>query len=130
VIHAFAVLKKAAAEVNKSFGLSEEIAKAIKQAADEVTFCIVAIEKPERQVRKPSHCGKKQQYRSRAVITPLWLVRATHAWELFFTHISFVVNCTLNAAPAARLQQYRLCVFRGVGSVPLLQLQPQSCYKH
>ncbi|XP_002131656.2 fumarate hydratase, mitochondrial [Ciona intestinalis] len=36
VIHAFAILKKAAAEVNKEFGLSVELANAITKAADEV----------------------------------------------------------------------------------------------
>jgi fumarate hydratase, class II len=36
VIRAFGVLKKAAATVNKKFGLPEEIANAICQAADEV----------------------------------------------------------------------------------------------
>lgn len=36
VIHAFAILKKAAAEANKEFGLDSEIAETIKLAADEV----------------------------------------------------------------------------------------------
>nr|CAB3246016.1 fumarate hydratase, mitochondrial-like [Phallusia mammillata] len=36
VIHAFAILKKAAATVNQNFGLPGNIAKAIQQAADEV----------------------------------------------------------------------------------------------
>ena len=36
VIKAFGVLKKAAAEVNKEFGLDPKIAEAISQAADEV----------------------------------------------------------------------------------------------
>ncbi len=36
VIKAFGVLKKAAAEVNKEFGLNAEIASAISKAADEV----------------------------------------------------------------------------------------------
>lgn len=36
VIKAFGVLKKAAAEVNKEFGLDPKIAQAISQAADEV----------------------------------------------------------------------------------------------
>jgi len=40
----------------------------------------VAIGKPERQVRKASRCGSKQQYRSHAAITPLLLVRATYIW--------------------------------------------------
>jgi len=36
VIHAFAILKKAAAEANKEFGLDSEIAETIKMAANEV----------------------------------------------------------------------------------------------
>lgn len=36
VIKAFGVLKKAAAEVNKEFGLDPKVADAISQAADEV----------------------------------------------------------------------------------------------
>ena len=36
VIKAFGVLKKAAAEVNKEFGLDPKVAEAISQAADEV----------------------------------------------------------------------------------------------
>jgi len=36
LIKAFGVLKKAAAEVNKEFGLDEKVARAISQAADEV----------------------------------------------------------------------------------------------
>ena len=36
VIKAFGVLKKAAAEVNKEFGLDPKIADAISKAADEV----------------------------------------------------------------------------------------------
>ena len=40
----------------------------------------VAIGKPERQVRKASNCGGKQQYRSHAMITILLLVRAPYIW--------------------------------------------------
>jgi len=40
----------------------------------------VAIGKPERNVRKASHCGSKQQQRSCAAITLLLLVRATYIW--------------------------------------------------
>jgi len=40
--------------------------------------CCVAIEKPERHVRKGSHCGNKQQYSSLDEITQLLLVRATY----------------------------------------------------
>jgi len=42
--------------------------------------CTVAIGKPERQVRKASHCGSKQQQRSHAMITLLLLVRATYVY--------------------------------------------------
>ena len=49
-----------------------------------INFITVALEnyvvigKPERQVRKASHCGSKQQLRSLAAITLLLLVRATY----------------------------------------------------
>ena len=47
-------------------------------------------------------------------ITLLLLVRATYIMLLFFTHIPFVVNHTINATPPERLQQYntifRYCV--------------------
>jgi len=33
------------------------------------------------------------------------LARATHMMVLFFTHIPFVVNHTINATPPERLQQ-------------------------
>jgi len=56
----------------------------------------VAIGKPERQVRKASHCGSKQQWRSRAAITLLLLFCATKIWVLIFMHILFVVNHTFN----------------------------------
>lgn len=39
VIKAFGVLKKAAAEVNKDYGLDPKIADAISKACDEVTVC-------------------------------------------------------------------------------------------
>jgi len=39
-------------------------------------------------------------------ITLLLLVRATYIMVLFFTHIPFVVNHTINATPPERLQQY------------------------
>lgn len=38
MIRAFGILKKAAAEVNKEFGLDENIANNIMKAADEVRF--------------------------------------------------------------------------------------------
>ena len=39
-------------------------------------------------------------------ITLLFLVRATYIMVLFFTHIPLVVNHTINATPAERLQHY------------------------
>jgi len=38
----------------------------------------------------------------------LLLVRATHMMVLFFPHIPFVVNHTINATPPERLQQHPL----------------------
>jgi len=39
-------------------------------------------------------------------ITLLLLVCATYIWVLFFTHIPFVVNRTMNATPTGRLQHH------------------------
>jgi len=64
----------------------------------------VKIGKPERQERKASHCGSKQQYKSHTANTLLLIVRATYIWVLFFAHILFVVNGTFNATPTERLQ--------------------------
>jgi len=64
----------------------------------------VAIGKPERQVRKASHCGIKQQCRSPDEITLLLLVRATYIWVLFFAYIPFVVNRAFNVTLTERLQ--------------------------
>jgi len=36
----------------------------------------------------------------------LLVARATYTMVLFFTHIPFVVNHTINATPPERLQQY------------------------
>jgi len=64
-------------------------------------------EKPERHVRKASHCGSKQQQRSYAAITLIACSR--HAYILlFFAHIPFVVNHTINATPAERLQHCQM----------------------
>ena len=38
----------------------------------------------------------------------LLLARATYIMVLFFTHLPFVVNCTINATPPKRLQQHSL----------------------
>ena len=62
--------------------------------------------KPERHVRKASHCGSKQQWRSCSQSLLLLLARATYIMVLFFTHIPFVVNHTINATPLGRLQHY------------------------
>jgi len=110
-------------------------------------FYGVAIGKPERQVRKASHCGSKQQERSHDEITLVVTISKyyqlfnsftsvirgysprsvdrdhsfiacsrdqgrperdprRYIWVLFFAHIPFVVNRTLNATPTERLQQW------------------------
>ena len=56
----------------------------------------VAIGNPERHVCKASHRGSKQQMRSCSQSLLLLLARATHMVVLFFTHIPFVVNHTIN----------------------------------
>jgi len=66
----------------------------------------VVIGNPEEHVRKASHRGSKQQQRSCSQSLLLLLARATHIMVLFFTHIPFVVNRTINATPPKRLQQY------------------------
>jgi len=66
----------------------------------------VAIGKPERQLRKTSHCGSKQKQRSHAVLTLLLLVRATCIWVLFFAHIPFLMNRTFDATPTERLSHH------------------------
>ena len=71
-------------------------------AVDAIALHTVAA-KPERQARKASHCGSKQQRRLHAAITQLLLIHATYI--LFFAHIPFVVNRTFNATPTERLQQ-------------------------
>jgi len=68
----------------------------------------VAIGFLERHVRKASHRGSKQQYRSCSQSLLLLLACATHTMVLFFPHIPFVVNHTINATPPERLQQYPL----------------------
>jgi len=65
----------------------------------------VAIGNPERHARKASHRGSKQQQRSCSQSLLLLVARATHMMVLFFTHILFVVNHTINATPPERLQQ-------------------------
>ena len=50
-------------------------------------------------MRKASHCGSKQQWRSPDEVTLLLLIRATYIRVLFFAHIPFVVNRIFNATP-------------------------------
>jgi len=69
---------------------------------------VVAIGNPERHVRNASHRGSKQQYRSCSQSHLLLLARATYIMVLFFTHIPFVVNHTINTTPPERLQQHPL----------------------
>jgi len=66
----------------------------------------VAIGNPERHVHKASHRGSKQQQRSCSQSLLLLLARATYTMVLFFTHISVVLNHTINTTPPERLQQY------------------------
>jgi len=47
-------------------------------AVEATGVCGVAIGNPERHVRKASHCGSKQQWRSCAATTLSLLVRATY----------------------------------------------------
>jgi len=61
----------------------------------------VVIGKAEQQVRKPSHCGIKQQWRSHVVLILFLLFHATWVW--FITHIPFVVNRTFNTMITERL---------------------------
>ena len=56
-------------------------------------------------MRNASHRGSKQQYRSCSQSLLLLLARATYIMVLFFKHIPFVVNHTINATPPERLQQ-------------------------
>jgi len=79
----------------------------VKWLNTKISGDIVAVGKPERQVRKASHCGSKQKHKTPDEITLLSLVRTTHLWVLFFTHIPIVANCTFNATPSERLQQYQ-----------------------
>jgi len=65
----------------------------------------VAIGNPGRCVHKASQSGSKQQQRSCSQSLLLLLARATYIMVLFFTHIPFVVNHTINATPPERLQE-------------------------
>jgi len=67
-------------------------------------YTVDAIGNPERHVRKASHRGSKQQQRSCVAIS-LIIACSLHVYIfLFFTHISFVVNHTINVTPPERLQ--------------------------
>jgi len=89
---------------NKKIGALFNAWKVFKPTVEPVV--VVAIEKPERQARKASHCGSKQQQMSHAVLTLLLLFAPSSIWVLFFTLILFVVNRTFNATPTDRLQHY------------------------
>jgi len=52
----------------------------------------------------------------------LLLARATYTMVLFFMHIPFVVNHTINATPPERLQQYHNCM------IDCLLLMPHCLY--
>jgi len=68
----------------------------------------VAIGNPERRVHKALHRGSKQQLRLCVAIS-LIIACSRHAYIfLFFVHILFVVNHTINATPPERLQQHPL----------------------
>ena len=64
---------------------------------------LLTIGKPERHVRKASHRGSKQQLSSHATITIIACSRHIYIL-LFFAHIPFMVNHTINATPLERLQ--------------------------
>jgi len=63
---------------------------------------------PKRHVRRALHHGSIQQQTSCSQSLLLLLARATYVMVLFFTHILFVVNHTVNASPPERLQQHPL----------------------
>jgi len=65
----------------------------------------VAIGKPERHVRKVSHCGSKDHA---PVSLLLLLVRPWCIWVLFFAHIPFVLNRAFSSTLAEGLQQHPL----------------------
>jgi len=58
-------------------------------------------------VRKASHHGSKQQQRSCSQSLLLLLARAAYIMVLFFTHIPFNMNHTINATPPERLQNFK-----------------------
>jgi len=72
-------------------------------------FAIVAIGKPERHVRKASHCGSnKQQQRSCAAIALSLLVRATYKW-CYSSRTSrswWITHSTQSHRRGERLQHY------------------------
>ena len=65
-------------------------------------------ERPERQVRKGSRCGGKQQRRLQAVIILILLVRATYTRVLHWAHILHVERSACHTAPPKWLQQHAL----------------------
>jgi len=66
----------------------------------------VAIEKPEPEARKASHCGRKNN-RDHAPRSLYYCLLAPHIYVVLFSaHIPFVVNRSFNVTPTERLQQY------------------------
>jgi len=57
------------------------------------------------------HIRHRRDYdKQKAVAISLIIACSLHAYTfLFFTHISFVMNHTINATPPERLQQYVIC---------------------
>ena len=56
----------------------------------------------------------------------LLLARATYIMVLFFTHIPFVVNHTINATPAERLQQHPLLFTTNHTDLTFFMWRPNS----
>ena len=65
-----------------------------------------------------SHVNIGRATKSQSLL--LLLARATYIMVLFFTHIPFMVNHTINATPPERLQQYQTCT--GVACI--------NCWEH
>ena len=64
---------------SSNWGFGGELIENVAES-DYVGSALLRSERPERHVRKASHCGSKQQQSSRAAITLLFLVRATYMY--------------------------------------------------
>jgi hypothetical protein len=66
LIKAFAVLKRAAAEVNMTYGLDKTVGQAIQKAADEVRFSPLSLREKTRGMKlmRRAHTGHLRQDRS------------------------------------------------------------------